>query len=61
MPPEGNGEETRAFEMGPIDETVLGKLTKFGVRDVLVNVKQNQGYNKLILQKRIMKYQTDER
>lgn len=34
--------------MGPIGEFSLGKLTKLWVRHVLVNVKQNQGYNNLI-------------
>ena len=37
------------------------EINKIGVRNVLVNVKQNQGYNNLIPSKRITKYQTDER
>lgn len=56
MQPGGN-EETIAFEIGPIGEISLGKLTQLGVRNVLVNVKQNQGYNKLIPSKKISKYQ----
>lgn len=48
MQPGRNGEKKRALKMGPIGEFIFGKITKVGVR----NVKQNQGYNKLIPSKK---------
>ena len=51
----GRNEETIAIEVGCIGEISLRKLTQLGVRNVLVNVKQNQGYNKLIPSKKIYK------